>query len=440
MAAELAAKRAAAALDNIRNPQPQADLSSPNQNPVTETQAVPAFSDKERAKIQKRILELQVEENALQRLNRARSQGNAALKQAMITNEQDQALRQLGLNLTGQQSDEHHEYAAEVKNLVADIYNLQTSEKSYQDSIRAGEKAQEKRREIVEDVRDKYYELSDSLGAAIEKARTWREEALGGLDSTKAGYQDFATQVEFVYQDMVAKARDDDLQNATNWEAGLKRGMMSVRDEANDMASSMEDLVTNAFQGIEEALVGFVQTGKLDFKSLADSIISDMVRMQIQSTVTKPLSNALGDFAGSFFGDLFATAHTGGVIGSDNLSSKVASPSVFLGAPKFHTGGLVGDEVPIIAKKGEAVFTPGQMKLLGGAMNSGANVSVNVHNYASGTTARADVQRDGSGGIDLNIIVEEIENKMNRNVSRGEGLAPTLERRYGLNPAAGSLR
>jgi hypothetical protein len=82
------------------------------------------------------------------------------------------------------------------------------------------------------------------------------------------------------------------------------------------------------------------------------------------------------------------------------------------------------------------------MKILGGALGSSdkVNVRVNVHNHAGNATARADVKRDGSGGLDLNIIIEEIENTMTRNVSRGEGMAPTLERRYGLNPAAGSYR
>ena len=56
-----------------------------------------------------------------------------------------------------------------------------------------------------------------------------------------------------------------------------------------------------------------------------------------------------------------ATAHTGGVIGSDHLSMRSVNPAVFAGAPRFHTGGIVGNEVPIIAKQGEAVFTPGQM-------------------------------------------------------------------------------
>jgi len=80
--------------------------------------------------------------------------------------------------------------------------------------------------------------------------------------------------------------------------------------------------------------------------------------------------------------------------------------------------------------------------MLGGALHSksAVKVSVNVINNASNAQATANVSRDGAGNMGLNIIIEEIENKMSRNVSRGEGLAPTMERRYGLNPAAGSYR
>ena len=42
--------------------------------------------------------------------------------------------------------------------------------------------------------------------------------------------------------------------------------------------------------------------------------------------------------------------------------------------------------------------------------------------------------------IDLDVIVEQMEARMARSISQGSGLAPTLERRYGLNPAAGAMR
>lgn len=57
-------------------------------------------------RITDRITELHAEEQALQRLNAARNQGEVAVRRAMIANEQDQALRRLGLDVTGAQSDE----------------------------------------------------------------------------------------------------------------------------------------------------------------------------------------------------------------------------------------------------------------------------------------------------------------------------------------------
>jgi hypothetical protein len=40
----------------------------------------------------------------------------------------------------------------------------------------------------------------------------------------------------------------------------------------------------------------------------------------------------------------------------------------------------------------------------------------------------------------IDVFVEQMEMQMSRKIGRGEGLAPTLERRYGLNPAAGAYR
>ena len=117
-------------------------------------------------------------------------------------------------------------------------------------------------------------------------------------------------------------------------------------------------------------------------------------------------------------------------------------PARIAGAHKFHSGGVIGNEVPIIAKRGETVFTPGQMRLLGAGLSGRepVKVEVNVHNNAAGVQARTETSPLPGGGSRLDIIIEQIEGQMTRNVARGEGLAPTLERRYGLNPAAGSYR
>ena len=243
---------------------------------------------------------------------------------------------------------------------------------------------------------------------------------------------------------------------------GARSALRTYVDDATNAAKNAERAVTGAFRSMEDALTQFVTTGKIDFNSLANSIISDLVRIQIQRMITLPLANwASGLFGGSGGGsssssgggalpagasDLAGTmvnlAHTGGLLGFDPLPSRAANAGIFDGAPRFHTGGLVGGEMPIIAREGEGVFTPGQMRALGGSLNArpGVKVEVNVINRAQGVDARVEQQRQPDGSMRLDVIVEQIEGRMARSISQGTGLAPMLERRYGLNPAAGSLR
>jgi hypothetical protein len=84
------------------------------------------------------------------------------------------------------------------------------------------------------------------------------------------------------------------------------------------------------------------------------------------------------------------------------------------------------------------------MRALGGALSSKnqpqVRVAVNVINNASGVDARVQSSQQADGSMRLDIIVEQIEARMSRSIGQGTGIAPTLERRYGLNPAAGAMR
>ena len=237
-------------------------------------------------------------------------------------------------------------------------------------------------------------------------------------------------------------------------EFGAKSALRTYIEDATNAAKQAERAVTGAFKSMEDALTQFVMTGKVDFNSLANSIISDLIRIQIQRAITLPLAN----WAMSFFtpaasaalplgsGDLMGVnanvAHSGGLLGADGLPSRQVDMGVFTGARRFHTGGLVSGEVPIIARQGEAVFTPGQLRALGGAVagRPQVNVEVNVINRASGVETRVEQQQQPDGSTRLDVIVEQMEARMARSISQGSGLAPTLERRYGLNPAAGAMR
>ena len=291
-------------------------------------------------------------------------------------------------------------------------------------------------KKTIEDLKQKVLELESPYDQAMAKANEWRENILNNLKSNAGDYEKYKEQVNQVYDDMVKKANEAALSSSKNLKDGFKRGFQNVQNELSDFASLAENAVKNAFSNMENALVSFVTTGKASFSDFANAIISDMMQIAIRQSITMPLLTGISSYLG------FAMAHSGGVVGADNLASKAVNPAVFVGAPKFHSGGLVGDEVPIIAKRGETIFTKGQMQALGGELNrkTPVNVNVNVHNNASGTKAYATSSQDNDGNVSIDVIVEQIESTIGKNISKGEGLSPILEQRYALNPAYGSYR
>lgn len=104
---------------------------------------------------------------------------------------------------------------------------------------------------------------------------------------------------------------------------GAKRAIQAYSDQANDLAGQVEGTLTDAFKGAEDALVSFATTGKLNFKSLADSIIADLVRIQVKSLFFGGAQGTIGaSFGGGsglagFFESLFGSGGVAGHSSSD---------------------------------------------------------------------------------------------------------------------------
>ena len=290
----------------------------------------------------------------------------------------------------------------------------------------------DKYKKNIENIKQKVLELKSPYEQAMTKADEWKANALKNLDASSKDYEKYKEQISQVYDNMVKKADETALNSSKSLEDGFKRGFLNIQKDVNDFASLAENAVKNTFSNMETALTTFVTTGKASFSDFTNTIISDLTRIIIRQSITQPLMSGIGSYLG------FATAHTGGIVGADSLATKPASSLAFAGAPRFHSGGIVGDEVPIIARRGEGVFTREQMKALGDN-GSTVNISVNiVNNAASDVKASVSQSNQGNGKFNLDIMIEKIESSISRNVSKGTGIAPALERRYGLNPAYGS--
>lgn len=92
------------------------------------------------------------------------------------------------------------------------------------------------------------------------------------------------------------------------------------------------------------------------------------------------------------------TGHSGGIVG--NLAvSRYIHPAYFDDAPRFHGGGMVGgDEVPIIARKGERIATPEQW-----ADHTGPKVVVNIIN--DHPNAKIEQQTRTQGGMEIRDLI-----------------------------------
>lgn len=88
-------------------------------------------------------------------------------------------------------------------------------------------------------------------------------------------------------------------------------------------------------------------------------------------------------------------------MGSEGVPGLVDS-AVFGRAKRFHSGGLAGDEVPIIARKGEGIFTPQQMRSLSPA-SQGTAIYVNPTIHIDSRTDAAYVRQEVSRGMSMAI-------------------------------------
>ena len=206
-------------------------------------------------------------------------------------------------------------------------------------------------------------------------------------------------------------------------------------EKAKTTAEQIEYAFTNAFKGMEDSLVSFVTTGKLDFADLANSIIADMVRIAIQQSITAPLvASAKAIFAGTFAS---GGAFDGGVQafakGGTFTNSIVDSPTLF----KFAKGtGLMGEAGP------EAIMplsrgADGKLGVAARGVGGGSSVIVNV---IESPGQGGQQSRRSENGVDMiDVFVEKIKSSIAGDISRGSGAVPAaLSRNYGLNRVAGA--
>lgn len=163
-------------------------------------------------------------------------------------------------------------------------------------------------------IEDKYTEQRRALEKSrrdAEFAGTFGSEAKSKYDNELDLIRSFQAKALAEYDEGFKKR----LALQQDWQIGASEALRNYYTDTQNIAKQTEELFTNAFKGMEDALVNFVTTGKADFKGLVDSIIADLVRIQIRKSITGPLSDALGGLFKSGGGTSTGDSSTDSAIG-----------------------------------------------------------------------------------------------------------------------------
>lgn len=184
---------------------------------------------------------------------------------------------------------------------------------------------------------------------------------------------------------------------------------LRLLEEHDTQMKAYADMADSITQGLTDGILEFTESGKLNFKDMANSIIQDMLRIQIQQSMMS-LFGGFSSQGGGMFGSLFSSVFGGG--GTDIMGA-------------FADGGTASNSGNyLVGERGaEIVNLPAGANVTANKDIGSTSVSVNVQNYGNDNV---DVQQNGD---DINIIISQIASGISRGTS---DVGDAIQGRFGL--------
>ncbi len=236
-------------------------------------------------------------------------------------------------------------------------------------------------------------------------------EQIGTLQLTKAqldkaGYdnllqlqQDYLVQAEAVRKEALNRLKEQ-TKTANDEQATSFDGLAKAINASTD---TMAMAATGWANGFSTELAKMVTQGQMDFGRLAESIINDILRIAIQANITQPLLQGLG-------------------------LAQAPAPAP---AAKALGGPVMRGQTYLVGEKGPELFTASNSGNITPNHKLGGNTQVNIYTQP-GETAETRTRQTENGDI-VEVFMKQIDSRMNEQISRGQGLARTLEGRYALS-------
>ena len=214
---------------------------------------------------------------------------------------------------------------------------------------------------------------------------------------------------EFVENAQRAKDATGELKKELDDTFGTKvaAGMQTYIASIKDVTKQIQDATVNAFKNMEDALVNFVTTGKLNFSDFARSLLADMTRIIIRQKIMTPLLKGVNNL---FNLGLDFNAK-GGVFGKDGKIQAYAKGGVVSEPTFFRYGGAGNLGLMGEAGSPEAILPlkRGRSGNLGVESNGGGSTNIVVNVDASDTSV--DAQNENANQLGQS-IANAVQNEL----------------------------
>lgn len=298
--------------------------------------------------------------------------------------------------------------------------DLERAELAFSKAVEAGKISMEEKNRLMDLMRQRMQDQLDPIGKIN---RELEEEArLVGLSNDER-------RIRIQLQQMEDKLLKQGVVATPDQMGQLEKKVREI-EVLKDVGGAIEDSFKAVFTGMENAIMQFVETGKFSFKDFADSVISDIARIVLQTFVTKPLTNFFTNLVGGVFSGLGGGggAAVGGWGGLSSPTGAIGGVANWGGSPGFATGGSfkVGGSGPTDSKLIQFRATPGELvdvRRPGGASGGKGGGSLVINNYGA-QVEEAQQTPDGDWEVTVRSIVRE--------ELGGESTNSILNRKYGL--------
>ncbi|MDP2398854.1 MAG: hypothetical protein Q8M53_10915 [Burkholderiales bacterium] len=144
-------------------------------------------------------------------------------------------------------------------------------------------------------------------------------------------------------------------------------GLFNIQNRMEDLNGAAKEIKDDGLADLKNAIEGWgrdsskeigrmVVDGEFNLKRLGNAfknLAADIIASQVQKQWMDPLVKAGSSWLGNVFSGMF---HEGGVVGGGG-AGRLVHPAYFEMAPRYHRGGIAGDEVPAILRREEEVLT-----------------------------------------------------------------------------------